>query len=115
VPPNKKTSNIIIAAEGNKLGSSFDLAAKIKEKFNQFDIKVTILGHLQRGGSPTNVDRILASKLGVAAVEALLNERTDVMVGIVDSKLTYTFLQQAILNKAQIDFELLRISKILAI
>jgi 6-phosphofructokinase 1 len=112
---NKKTSNIIIAAEGNKLGSSFDLAAKIKEKFNQFDIKVTILGHLQRGGSPTNVDRILASKLGVAAVEALLNERTDVMVGIVDSKLTYTFLQQAILNKAQIDFELLRISKILAI
>ncbi len=112
---NKKTSNIIIAAEGNKLGSSFDIAAKIKEKFGHFDIKVTILGHLQRGGSPTNVDRILASKLGVAAVEALLNERTDVMVGIVDSKLTYTFLQQAILNKAQIDYELLRISKILAI
>ncbi len=112
---NKKTSNIIIAAEGNKLGSSFELAANIKEKFKQLDIKVTILGHLQRGGSPTNVDRILASKLGVAAIEGLLNGRNDVMVGIVDDKLTFTFLQQAILNKAQIDYELLRISKILAI
>lgn len=112
---NKKTSNIIIVAEGNKLGNSFDIAAKIKEKFPQLDIKVTILGHLQRGGSPTNVDRLLASKLGVAAVEGLLNGRTDQMVGVVDDKLTYTFLQQAILNKARIDFELLRISKILAI
>jgi 6-phosphofructokinase 1 len=112
---NKKTSNIIIAAEGNKLGNSFDIAAKIHAKFPQLDVKVTILGHLQRGGSPTNVDRILASKLGVAAVEGLLNGRTDQMVGIVDDKLTYTFLQQAIKNKAHIDHELLRISKILAI
>ena len=112
---NKKTSNIIIAAEGNKLGNSFELAENIKVKFPQLDIKVTILGHLQRGGSPTNIDRILASKLGVAAVEGLLNGRTDQMAGIVDDRLTYTFLQQAILNKAQIDYELLRISKILAI
>ena len=112
---NKKTSNIIIAAEGNKLGNSFEIASNIHAKFPQLDIKVTILGHLQRGGSPTNVDRILSSKLGVAAVEGLLNGRTDQMVGIVDDKLTYTFLQQAILNKARIDYELLRISKILAI
>jgi 6-phosphofructokinase 1 len=111
----KKTSNIIIAAEGNKLGTSFELVDKIKAEFDQFDIKVTILGHLQRGGSPTNLDRILASRLGVAAVEGLLNGRSDMMVGIIDDKLTYTFLQQAIMNKAQIDYELLRISKILAI
>jgi 6-phosphofructokinase 1 len=91
------------------------LVDKIKAEFDQFDIKVTILGHLQRGGSPTNLDRILASRLGVAAVEGLLNGRSDMMVGIIDDKLTYTFLQQAIMNKAQIDYELLRISKILAI
>lgn len=112
---NRKTSNIIIAAEGNKLGNSFELAKKVNEAFPDFDIKVTILGHLQRGGSPTNNDRNLASKLGVAATEGLLNGKNDVMVGIVDDKLTYTFLQQAILNKAQIDLELIRISKILNI
>lgn len=112
---NRKTSNIIIAAEGNKLGNSFELAKKVNQEFPDFDIKVTILGHLQRGGSPTNNDRNLASKLGVAAIEGLLNGKNDVMVGIVDDKLTYTFLQQAILNKAQIDLELIRISKILNI
>ena len=110
---NRKTSNIIITAEGNKMGSTFDIAEKIKTRFTDLDVKVTILGHLQRGGSPTTNDRILASKLGVAAIEGLLNGRNDVMTGIVDHKLTYTFLQQAILNKAQIDLELLRISKIL--
>jgi len=112
---NKKTSNIIIAAEGNKLGNALEISAKVKEQFPSLDVKVTILGHLQRGGSPSNFDRVLASKLGVAAVEGLLNGKTDVMVGIENHKLTYTFLQQAILNKARIDYELLRISKILAI
>jgi 6-phosphofructokinase 1 len=111
---NNKTSNIIIAAEGNRLGNVFDISQKIKEKFTDMDVKVTILGHLQRGGTPTNQDRILASKLGVAAVEGLLNGKHDMMVGIVDDKITYTFLQQAILNKAQLNLELLRISKILA-
>lgn len=111
---NKKTSNIIITAEGNKLGNAFEISAKVKEQFPQLDVKVTILGHLQRGGSPSNFDRIVASKLGVAAIEALLNGKTDVMVGIENDQLAHTFLQQAILNKARIDFELLRISKILA-
>lgn len=112
---NKKTSNIIIVSEGNKLGDSLTIAKRLKEQFNQLDIKVTILGHLQRGGSPSCADRILASELGVAAVEGLLNGRTNVMVGKVHAQLTYTFLQQAILNKAQINQEHLRISKILSI
>lgn len=112
---NKKTSNIIIVAEGNKLGDTFTIAQKTKEKFPNIDTKVTILGHLQRGGSPSCFDRTMASKLGVASVEALLNGKTDVMVGLVDDELTYTFLQQAILNKAPLDLELLRISRILAI
>jgi 6-phosphofructokinase 1 len=112
---NKKTSNIIIVSEGNKLGGSFDIAKKLKEKFNQLDIKVTILGHLQRGGSPSCSDRVLSSELGVAAVEGLLNGRSGVMAGKINNQITYTFFEQAIFNKAHIDQELLRISKILSI
>ncbi len=112
---NKKTSNIIIVSEGNKLGGSFDIAKKLKEKFNQLDIKVTILGHLQRGGSPSCSDRVLSSELGVAAIEGLLNGRSGVMVGKINNQITYTFFEQAIYNKAYIDQELLRISKILSI
>jgi len=112
---NKKTSNIIIVSEGNKLGGSFDIAKKLKEKFNQLDIKVTILGHLQRGGSPSCSDRVLSSELGVAAVEGLLNGRSGVMTGKINNQITYTFFEQAIFNKAHIDQELLRISKILSI
>jgi len=112
---NKKTSNIVITAEGNKLGNSFEIASKIQEHFPQIDCKVTILGHLQRGGSPSCFDRILASRLGVAAVEGLLNDKRGKMVGIVDDELTFTDLQQAVKNKAQLDNELLRISKILSI
>ncbi|NVK28258.1 MAG: 6-phosphofructokinase [Flavobacteriia bacterium] len=111
----RKTSNIVVVAEGNKLGNSFEIAEKVKVHFPQLDTKVTILGHLQRGGAPSCFDRVTASKLGLAAVEGLLNGRADVMVGIVDSELTYTFLQQAVMNKAQLDPEMLRISKILAI
>ena len=77
--------------------------------------KVTILGHLQRGGSPTCHDRVLASQLGVAAVEGLLNGKSDVMVGLENNEITYTFLQKAINNKAVLNTELLRISKILSI
>ena len=112
---NKKTSNIIIVSEGNKLGGSFDIAKRLKEKFNQLDIKVTILGHLQRGGSPSCSDRVLSSELGVAAVEGLLNGRSGVMVGKINNQITYTFFEQAVYNKAFIDQELLRISKILSI
>jgi 6-phosphofructokinase 1 len=112
---NKKTSNIVITAEGNKLGNSFEIAEKIKEHFPQIDCKVTILGHLQRGGSPSCFDRILASRLGVAAVEGLLNDKRGKMAGIVDDELTFTDLQQAVKNKAQLNNELLRISKILSI
>ena len=78
------------------------------------DIKVTILGHVQRGGSPTTLDRVNASIMGVAAVEGLLNDKSDVMVGLLNNKLEYTFLQQAIYNKAPINIELRRIAKILA-
>lgn len=111
---NKKTNKLVVVAEGNKLGDTFWLADQVNKAFPDIETKVTILGHLQRGGAPSCTDRILASQLGVAAVEGLLNGRTDVMAGILEGKLTYTFLQKAIQNKAVLDTELLRISKILS-
>jgi 6-phosphofructokinase 1 len=109
-----KTSNIIIVAEGNRLGSTFEIAERVGALYPNLETKVTILGHIQRGGSPTCYDRILASKLGVAAVEGLLNGKTDVMAGVTGPDITFTFLQKAIQNKAPLNLELLRISKILA-
>ncbi len=111
---NKKISNIIVVAEGNRLGTPFEISEKIISKYPNMDIKVTILGHVQRGGSPTTIDRVNASTLGVAAVEGLLNDKSDIMVGILNNKLEFTFLQQAIYNKAPIDMELRRIANILA-
>jgi 6-phosphofructokinase 1 len=111
----RKSANIIMVSEGNNLGSPFEIAKKVREVFPEIETKVSILGHLQRGGAPSCYDRVLAGKLGVAAVEALLNGQTDVMVGVVENKITHTFLQQAIRNKALINPDLMRISKILAV
>ena len=112
---NQKTNKLVVVAEGNKLGNTMWIAEQLKGEFPDIDTKVTILGHLQRGGSPSCFDRILASQMGVAAVEGLLNGKTDVMVGSVNGEMVYTFLQKSINNKATLNPELLRISKILSI
>ncbi len=92
----KKLSNIIVVAEGDDEGGAFEIARKVKEKIDIFDIRVTILGHLQRGGSPTCMDRVLASRLGVAAVEALKNGVKGVMVGQLHREVSYIPLEKAI-------------------
>ncbi len=109
----RKTSNIIITAEGNHLGNPYELKKRVEQELPQIEVKVTILGHVQRGGSPSCFDRVIASRLGVAAVEALLNDKSNVMVGLLNDELSYTFFMQAIKNQAQIDQDLIRISKIL--
>ena len=111
---NKKTSNIIVVAEGNKLGTPFEISQKLVNKYPHLDIKVTVLGHIQRGGSPSTLDRVNASIMGVAAVENLINGKSDVMVGIVDNKVKCTSLTKSINNNVSINFELERISKILS-
>ncbi|MFO7789187.1 MAG: 6-phosphofructokinase [Bacteroidota bacterium] len=78
----KKSSNIVIVAEGDQSGGAFDIAANVKKYLPGYDIKVTILGHIQRGGSPSAFDRYLAGKLGVGAVEALLKNQRNIMVGL---------------------------------
>ena len=111
-----KKSNLVVVAEGSKIGDANSLAKRVAERSSYFDIKVTILGHLQRGGTPTYFDRVLASKMGIAAVEGLLNGKRDVMVGIKDNKMVYNDFDTIMKEKYhEIDAEALRIAKILSI
>lgn len=110
-----KKSNLVVVAEGSKLGGANELARKISERSDYFDIKVTILGHQQRGGSPTYFDRVLASKMGVAAVEGLLNNQSNVMVGFRENKIVYNSYDAVINHRHEIEEDALRIAKILSI
>ena len=111
-----KKSNLIVVAEGSKIGDANTLARKVAERSSYFDIKVTVLGHLQRGGTPTYFDRVLASKLGIAAVEGLLEGKKDVMVGVKDNRIVYNDFNTIMTKKYhEIDPEALRIAKILSI
>lgn len=112
----KKTSRLVIVAEGEKSGSIYDLADMVKERFgDRYETKVTVLGHIQRGGRPSCADRVLASQFGVGAVEGLLDGKRDVMVGIKNYKLVFTDFEQATKEHHQIDEELIRIADIVSI
>lgn len=112
---SKKASNVVIVAEGCHLGSAYDIAKQVEKELDYFDIRVTVLGHLQRGGSPTTMDRVLASHLGVAAVEGLRNGESKVMVGTINNKMKYTPIGQAVKAEKRLDSEEFRIAKILSI
>lgn len=109
-----KTSNIVIVAEGGKSGGATEIAEKIKKQLPYYDIKVTILGHLQRGGAPSSLDRVLASKLGVSAVEGLISGKYDVMAGVINNKIVFTPIAKAILGNKEVDEDDFRIAKILS-
>lgn len=111
---NKK-SNLVVVAEGSKIGDAHALAKMIAERTNYYDIKVTVLGHLQRGGAPTYFDRVLASRMGVAAVEGILAGKKDVMVGIKDNKIVFNDFDTIMTKHHEIDEESLRLAKILSI
>ncbi|MEY4660614.1 MAG: hypothetical protein RLZZ42_566 [Bacteroidota bacterium] len=110
----KKLVNIVVVAEGDDFGGGTDLANIIKERIPAFDIRVAILGHIQRGGSPTSMDRLIASRMGYAAVECLIEGKHNVMVGIVNNRMHYTPLDNAVKAKQKISDEWLKIVKILA-
>jgi 6-phosphofructokinase 1 len=107
-------SNIIIVSEDKNKNKIYQLAEKTKLQYPQDDIKVCILGHIQRGGNPTCIDRILASKLGVCAVEALKNNQNGYMVGIKNNEIFLTKFKDAIKKRNKIDPELIRISNIIS-
>ncbi len=110
-----KTSTIIVVAEGENLGNVYDLAKATQMKFKDYDIRVAILGHIQRGGDPTCQDRVLASRLGVAAVEGLLQGKSSVMAGVRSNSIVFTPIDEAIKKHNEIDKDLLNIAKILAL
>jgi len=111
----KKLFSVVIVAEGNKNGNATEIADKVKAAFDFYDTKVTIIGHLQRGGSPTAQDRVLASRLGFHAVEGLVKGVKNAMVGIVNGKVTYTPFAEAIGNAKELDNDLVRMAEILAL
>lgn len=109
-----KSSSIVIVAEGDKIGKNvFELKAYVEEHLPIYDVRVSVLGHMQRGGNPTCFDRVLASRMGVKAVESLLEGKSNLMVGIRDTKLVLTPLAEAIKSHTQIDEELIRVSDIM--
>ena len=110
----KKSSSIIVVAEGDKTGGAYDVARKISKKFKHYKATVAILGYLQRGGNPTCMDRVLASRLGVAAVEALINGKKNIMVGATHRKILYTPLKKAAKHNKEINPQLLKIAEILS-
>jgi 6-phosphofructokinase 1 len=109
----RKSSALIIVAEGEKEGGAYSLAEKIKDAAG-YDYRICVLGHIQRGGSPSARDRLLASRLGVAAVDALLEGQSNVMVGEIHGKITLTPLQESWSKRKTIDNDLWRLSAILA-
>lgn len=109
-----KSSSIVVVAEGDKTGKNvFELKEYVEEHLPIYDVRVSVLGHMQRGGPPSCFDRVLASRMGVKAVETLLEGKTNLMVGIQDNAITLTPISKAIKGHTKIDRELLRVSEIM--
>ena len=110
----KKLVNLVVVAEGDNFGGGEEVAKVVKEKLPSVETRLCILGHIQRGGSPSCLDRLIASRMGYHAVECLIEGRNNVMVGILNNKMHYTPLEKAVKAKQRISDEWLRIVKILA-
>lgn len=110
-----KNSSIVIVSESKKDGGAMHYAERVKKEYPQYDVRVTILGHLQRGGSPTASDRILASRLGVASIEAILEGQRNVMMGIRNDQIVYVPFGKAIKNDKPINRDLIRVLDVLSI
>lgn len=109
-----KSSSIVIVAEGDKTGKNvFELKEYVEEHLPIYDVRVSVLGHMQRGGPPSCYDRVLASRMGVKAVESLLEGKTSLMVGVQDNRLILTPINKAIKGHTKIDKELIRVSEIM--
>lgn len=109
-----KASSIVIVAEGDKTGKNvFELKEYVEANLPIYDVRVSVLGHMQRGGTPTCFDRVLASRMGVKAVETLLEGKTNYMVGVRDNKLILTPIKEAIKGHTETDHELIRVSDIM--
>jgi len=111
-----KTSSIVVVSEGDQIGKNIiELANYIRENMDRYEVKVTVLGHIQRGGSPSCADRVLASRMGVAAVDALLKSERDIMIGKSNNKIVSVPFSEAIKIENKIDLDLIRVADITSI
>jgi 6-phosphofructokinase 1 len=110
-----KSSKIVMLAESGEAGDAFEIARLVKEKYPHYDTRVSILGHIQRGGRPSCMDRVLASRVGVAAVEALMNGHRNEMIGIIHNEISYTPFEHAIKHNVEINANFLKIVEILSL
>jgi 6-phosphofructokinase 1 len=110
-----KNSSIVLVAESEITGGAIGMAERVKKEYPQYDVRVTILGHIQRGGSPTATDRILASRMGAAAIDALMEDQRNVMIGIQNDTIVYVPFSKAIKNEKPINRDLLNTLRILSI
>ena len=110
-----KNSSIVLVAESELTGGAMHYAERVKNEYPQYDVRVTILGHLQRGGSPTAHDRILASRLGAAAIDAIMEDQRNVMIGIEHDEIVYVPFSKAIKNDKPIKRDLVTVLKELSI
>ena len=113
--PNEKLFNLVIVAEGNQNGGAMEIAAKVNERYKEYETKVTIIGHLQRGGSPTASDRLLASRLGFEAVNQLVKNSDSGALGIVNGKTKLTSFEDAIIKSKKPKESLIQMAEILAL
>lgn len=109
----QRRSSLVVVAEGDETGGAYKLSEDLKGDFSQYEMRVCILGHIQRGGAPTARDRVLASRLGSAAIQALIDGHTNVMVGVVDSNVKISSLKNAWTKKKPINYEILELANIL--
>ena len=109
----QKRSSLVVVAEGDETGGALKLAEKIKDDFEKYDLRVCILGHIQRGGSPSARDRVLASRLGASAIKVLMERHNEVMVGVVNNALKITPLKVAVAKKKGLDYGLIELATML--
>ncbi len=110
-----KNSSIVLVAESEVTGGAMGVAERVKNEYPEFDVRVTILGHLQRGGSPSAEDRILATRMGIAAIDALLDDQRNVMIGVQNEQIVYVPFAKAIKNEKPINRDLLNVLRISSI
>ena len=111
-----KSSSIVVVAEGDKIGKNvFELKEYVEENMTESEVRVSVLGHMQRGGSPSCFDRVLASRMGVKAVETILEGKSNYMVGLLSDQIEITPLNEAIKGKSKINKELMRVADIMSV
>ncbi|MFI5163937.1 MAG: 6-phosphofructokinase [Bacteroidia bacterium] len=110
-----KASKIVIVSEQGGTGSVFKIAEEVKKALPFYDIRVSVLGHIQRGGNPTCMDRVNSSRMGFSAVEALMSGNKNVMIGIINNKIAYTPFENAVKHITELNPDLQRMMRVLAI